>query len=109
MADSDSFSKYSPSITIMIIYVKSYIMFFSICIRRFVRIGRTAQQAVLMALRRWAGSPSRFAVGDGQRPLCARHGRGIGGESPLDTLTEGSPHQGDKGAVRRGGAGRAGR
>ena len=37
--------------------------------RVFVRIGRTAQQAVLMALRRWAGSPSRFAVGDGQRPL----------------------------------------
>ena len=34
---------------------------------------------------------------------CARHGRGIGGESPLGTLTEGTPHRRDKGARREGG------
>jgi hypothetical protein len=36
---------------------------------------------------------------------CARHGRGIGGEGPLGTLSEGTPHLGDKGAVREDGSG----
>ncbi len=34
---------------------------------------------------------------------CARHGRGIGGASPLGTLSEGTPHIGDKGVLVRAG------
>jgi len=30
---------------------------------------------------------------DAERDECERHGRGAGGESPLGTLTEGTPHR----------------
>jgi hypothetical protein len=33
-----------------------------------------------------------------ERAWCARHGRRVGGQSPLGTLTEGTPHLRDKGA-----------
>ena len=47
----------------------------------------------------------RFTGADRGNPrlvVCARHGRGIGGESPLGALTEGIPHRRGKGAFEKG-------